>query len=71
LGDRDVGENRVVVPPLQTFGGRWKVLRDALVAQVVPYHDEAVSLGIRQRTNQYRIDGAEDGGVRADAKREL
>ena len=37
---------------------------------LVPDHDEAAGVGVGQRTNQHRIDGAEHRGVDADAERE-
>ena len=70
LGDRDVGENRVVTPPLQPFGGRGKALRDALVAQIVPDHDETVRVRVREGTNQDGIEGAEHRRDPADAERQ-
>ncbi len=35
------------------------------MAHLVPDHDEATVVDIGQRTNQYRIDGAEHGGSAA------
>ncbi len=67
LGDRGVGENGVVAPPLQPFGGRGKALR-ASAAQVVPDHDETVRVGVREGTNQYRVEGAEHRRNPADAE---
>src|SRR5579884_1257703 len=43
-------------------GGDWKIVE-------VDGH-QAVSLGVWQRAQQKRVDGAEDGGVGADAERE-
>ena len=70
LGGRDVGENRVEAPPLQPFGGRGKALREALAVQVVPDHDETVRAGVRQGTNQYRVEGAEHRRNSANAERQ-
>ena len=47
-----------------SFAGR----RSAPV--VVPDHDETVGVGVRQRADQHRVDGAEHRGVDADAERE-
>ena len=46
------------------------MLRDALVAQVVPDHDETPGVKIGEWTNQDGIDRTENGGVRPDAQRE-
>jgi hypothetical protein len=52
--------------PLVPLGGRRMVFRKTDVAHLVPDHDEAAGVGIGQRTNQHRIDGAEHAGVDGD-----
>jgi hypothetical protein len=71
LGGGDVREDRVVLPPLMPFGRRGKELpRAGLTRVVVPDHDEPVGVGKRERTDEHRIDGAEDGRVGPDAEGE-
>src|SRR5215831_18694603 len=55
---------------LQRFGRRGHEPRTVLVAHVKPDHHKAARIGIRQRTNQHRIDGAEHRGNPADPERE-
>ena len=40
------------------------------IRRLFPERDEATGIRIRQRTQQHRVDEAEDRGVRADAERE-
>jgi hypothetical protein len=49
----------VVAPPLQPFRWRRHKARPILIAHVKPNHDETVHVAIRQRTNQYRVEGTE------------
>jgi hypothetical protein len=67
LGESDVGEHRVVAPPRQPLGRGGKAL-PALAVQVVPDHDEPVGIGVRQRADQHRVEGAEDRRHSADAE---
>ena len=52
------------------LGGRRIVFRETDMAHLVPDHDETAGVDVGQWTNQYRIDGAEDGAVATDAERE-
>ena len=70
LRRRDVAEDRVAAPPLQHFRGGGEVLRNAVAAQIVPDHDELVRGGVRQRTEQDGVEGAEHRGHAADAERQ-
>jgi hypothetical protein len=70
LCGRNVRENRIVAPPLQPFRRRRHKARAILTAHVKPNHDETVRVIIRQRTNQYRVEGAEHRRNPAYAERQ-
>ena len=64
-----VGENAVLLLPIDKVGGGGRVLRETHVAGVLPDHGQPVGIVIGQWTQQHGFHDAEHSGVRADAQR--
>ena len=70
----DVGgqvlERAGLAAPVMPVAGRDPITGLAIDAVVLPHRHQPRGVGIRQRTQQHGVDGAEDGGRRADGDRE-
>jgi hypothetical protein len=71
-GQRGHGvEQPRLAPPVEEVAGRGPlVARPAARREVLPHHDQSIGGGVRERTNQQRVDHGEHGSVRPDAERD-
>jgi hypothetical protein len=71
LDTKGVGlQKRTASLPLDEIPRRRGVPGETGRGGVLPDHDYAIGVGIGERTEQYGVDGGEDGGVGADAEGE-
>ena len=69
-GRRHRGERPVLSVPVEIVGRRHRAEPPALARALLGERHHAVGARVRQRPPQHRVDDAEDGGARADAKGE-